>query len=215
MSKILFLATLVFVFSLTGRAQSKFSVDGGECGGPATAKASLAKTEIRKNEATGRRAYGVLEYRRSEEDVSAKRCSGVYRLMVDGGQGKFHEVKRLAWQTEEGEIAGIDLVGFSPDGTKLAADFWLAEGDWTEHRVQLSDLQKGESWFRSINDLIYKRSTGKLVDFENYYETLHEVRNDGQVVVTAHADGGRKPDGSLSKWLFDPKTGRVTPVARK
>lgn len=206
---------LVFINGPALSAQKKFSVDGGECGGDVTVQPDIQKTAISRNAVTGRRAYGVLGHRRTEEDVRAKRCSVVYRLMMEEGQGKFSQMTGLDWHTEEGEIAGVDLIGFSSDGTKLVADFWLAEGDGTEHRVKLVDLKEGKSSFRSINDEIYKHSTEKLVDSENYYETLESVRDDGQVVVIAHADGGRKPDGFLSKWLFDPKTGRVMRIAEK
>jgi hypothetical protein len=201
---------LLFTLGPAVVAQTKYSVDTGECGGAATARAAVYKTKMGLHAGTGRRAYGVLEYRRSAEDVKAKRCSVIYRLMVVDGQREVREMKHLIWKTEEGEIAGIDLVGFSPDGSKFVADFWLAEGDGTEHRIALLDLREGSSWFRSLSDVIYKRSNNEHVDMENYYETLDLVRNDGRVWITAHADGGSKRNGVLSRWLFDPMTGSVT-----
>jgi hypothetical protein len=47
---------------------------------------------------------------------------------------------QFAWDTEEGEIAGIDLIALSKDRSKFAANFWLAEGDWQEHRAVVYDL---------------------------------------------------------------------------
>ncbi len=137
-------------------AQNKFAIDTGECGGDIGARVATSKTAIRMSRNGELRAYGLVEYRHNAEDAKAKHCHVQYRLFVARRDGKFAEVQSVGWDTEDGEIAGLDLIGYSPDSTKLAADFWLAEGDGQTHRPVIYDVSTGKATYRPLDDLIQK-----------------------------------------------------------
>jgi len=115
-------------------------------------------------------------------------------------------VHQLSWDTEEGEIAGIDLIGFSPDGSKLAADFWLAEGDGEEHRPVVYDSKTSKVRFLSLGDRIQRKITSC-----DQVEKFVGVTNQGQAVFTVPpSDYDDSPEcGDKGVWKFDLLTGEV------
>jgi hypothetical protein len=202
------------MLSATAVAQNKYEVDGPECGG-SVAAVSVMKTAIWSDAAHRQSAYGELEFRRTQSDVAAKHCSTTYRIFLSNDKSEFKELERLEWSTEEGEIASVAVVGLSADGTKLAADLMLTEGDWTEHRIFELDERSGQSTFRNIEQKIYKASERLTSQVENYYETIDGVSNDGLIQVTSIADSDARSSVPIAQWTFNPWTGAVERKRRK
>ena len=191
------------------RGQKKFSADAGECGDQIGPQITTSKTPTLTGHAGSIRMYGTLEFNRSEQDAKAKDCHVVYRLFVSTANNAFAEAYRLAWDTEDGEIAGIDLIGFSPNGLKAAANFWLAAGDGQENRPTIYDLRTHRALFRSLeqklSDRIHRSCDG------SYYESVDSVTDEGAVIISVPrvqdcVDGGL--------WLFDPGTGSLKQIRK-
>jgi hypothetical protein len=145
--------------------------------------------------------YGILEFRHNETDAKANHCHVIYRLLVSSGNGAFVEAHRLVWDTEEGEIAGIDLIGFSPDGSKAAANLWLAAGDGVVNRPVVYDMKTKTAIFAVMPDVEDKRVPQESCD-DDPYESLDSVTDAGTIIVSVPAIEGCA-DGGL--WSFDPK----------
>jgi hypothetical protein len=116
------------------------SVDDGECSAEMPWHDTVSKSPIFSSPSQSFRAYGTITFRRSAESTGKVSCHAVFRLYVAAKSEPFRSAMRFAWDTEEGEIASIDLIGLSKDGSKFAANFWLATGDWQEHRAVVYDL---------------------------------------------------------------------------
>ncbi len=187
-------------------AQDKFSADTGECGGEPAAAVTTSKTAVRTDRLTGIRMYGVMRFRRNSEDAKGHRCHVVYELYIARKRSGFAPMRQLSWDTEEGEIAGIDLVGFSPDGSKLAADFWLAEGDGEEHRPVVYDSKTSRVRFLSLGDRIQRK-----IKSCDQVEKFVGVTNQGHAVFTVPpSDYDDSPEcGDKGVWKFDLLTGEV------
>jgi len=185
-------------------AQSNFAVDSGECQGTAVAGKTVLKTPVRSDTAGKLKTYGRLEFNNYEDGSGQTHCHVVYELFFSKGTRPFKKVHRLEWETEPGEIAGIDLIGFSPDGTKTAANYWLAQGDWVENRAVIYDVPSGKAIFRSLEDKLYR-----LLDRRcdgSYWENVESVTNEGKILISVPRESDCI-DGGL--WEFDPKTGTL------
>jgi hypothetical protein len=191
--------------------EHKFSTDTGECGGDIRMQSTSSKTAIRTSQSGRLRMYGVVEFRHDEDDAKAKHCHVTYRLFVAKAGSKFAEVQKLVWDTEEGEIAGIDLIGFSSDGSKLAADFWLAEGDGQEHRPVVYDAATSEVLYRPLEDRIQQK-----IDSCDQVEHFVGVTNHGEAVFTVPPSIYDDSDncGDKGVWQFNLVTGQVKRVQR-
>lgn len=199
----------VFFFLLSApllRAQSTYSVDTGECGGEPILQPSLLKTPVKANKSESVKFYGQLEFRRNAEDAKNRHCHVTVRLMVGLKNEGFQEVKHVDWDTENGEIAGIELVGFSPDESKFAADFWVAEGDGDTHNPVVYDLPSRTNTYRPLGDLIQKRINGC-----DQNEDFLGVTNAGEAIFAIPpSEYSDTPDcGDKGLWHFNLKTGRV------
>jgi hypothetical protein len=154
--------------------------------------------------------YGLMEFRHDKEDAQAKRCHVTYRLFVSRGGSKFAEARNLAWDTEEGQIAGIDLIGFSSDGSKLAADFWLAEGDGQEHRPVVYDSITSRVLYRPLEDRIQR-------SLEGCYQAEHfiGVTNQGEAIFTVPPSDYVDSCGDKGVWHLNLQTGQVKQVKKR
>jgi hypothetical protein len=187
-------------------AQDKSSTDTGECGGEPSAAVTNSKTAVRTDRENGVRVYGVVQFRRNTEDAVAHRCHVKYELYVARKGAGFAQVRQLSWDTGDGEIAGIDLVGFSPDGSKLAADFWLAAGDGEEHRPVVYDSNTYKVRFRSLGDRIQRK-----INSCDQIERFVGVTNQGDAIFTVPPSDydDSQECGDKGVWKFDLLTGEV------
>ena len=189
------IVTLGFLLLVgNGSAQSRYSADTGECGGEVSSSVSTFKTSVRSASQGNVRMYGVLEFRHNHEDAQQKHCHVLYRLFVSVKGRPFREAYRLPWDTEEGEIAGIDLIGFSPNRNKAAANFLLAEGDGQVNRAVIYDFQTKTAKFSEIPQVEDRRPARNTCDY-GPYESLDSVNDAGFILVSVPpyegcADGG-------------------------
>jgi hypothetical protein len=206
------ISSLALSLTTVGR-DSIPSVQIEDCGsGPSSYVPVVLKSPILSGKPGGLRAVGQVSYRRNNEaDVVANRCHVEYTLLVSYGKHPFSAVKRWGWHAEEGEIAGIDLVGFSPNGNWLAADFWTAEGDHTEHRPVIYDLAARKAAFRPLGSLIQERIYG--CDQE---EDFLGVTDAGEAILAVPPSIYDDSPGCGDKgmWHFNLETGKVTLVAK-
>jgi hypothetical protein len=186
-------------------AQHKLSADTAECGGEVSPAVATSKTAVLSSHTASARMYGAIIFRHNQQDAKAKHCHVVYRLFVATGKGAFTQVHQFEWDTESGEIAGIDLIGFSPDGSKAAANFWLAEGDGQQNRPVVYDLKTKTIISAEMPAVQDRRAPSKTCD-DDPYESLDNVTNAGIVTVSVPAIEGCA-DGGL--WSFDPRTGAM------
>ena len=154
------LGALFFAATLCPAAHSHLSVDTSECGEDTPSTDAIAKSAEFTNKANDLKAYGELSFRHLPGSGGKTGCHVVYRLFVATNGKPFAQVKELEWDTEEGETAGVDLIGVSPNGSKLAADFWLAEGDGEEHRPVVYDSATRQAVDRPLEDKIQKQIHG-------------------------------------------------------
>jgi hypothetical protein len=153
-----------------------------------------------------------MEFRHDKKDATAKHCHVTYRLFVAKGGSKYTEVRSLAWDTEEGEIAGIDLIGFSSDGSKLAADFWLAEGDGQLHRPVIYNAGTLKVLDKPLEDRIQRK-----IESCDQIEHFVGVTNQGEAVFTVPPSIYDDSDkcGDKGVWHFNLQTGQVKQVKKK
>jgi hypothetical protein len=137
--RLAFVLALVLIAPVCSWA-AHLSVDDGECHAEMPSHDTVSKSPVFSSHLQTFRAYGTISFRRSAESTGKVSCHAVFRLYVAAKSEPFRSAMRFAWDTEEGEIASIDLIGLSKDGSKFAANFWLATGDWQEHRAVVYDL---------------------------------------------------------------------------
>lgn len=187
------------------------SADTEECGEDTPAKAVIVKTPTYTNALRAFRAYGEISYSRISKDGAESRCRVVSRLYAANGTNAFRKIKEMVWETEAGEISGVDLIGLSPDGSKFAADFWLAEGDGEEHRPVVHDIAKDMTLYLPLEARIQKR-----IDGCDQNEDFIGVSNEGEAVFAippSHYDDSAAC-GDKGVWRFNLTSGHVYRIAR-
>jgi hypothetical protein len=137
--RLAFVLALVLIAPVCSWA-AHLSVDDGECHAEMPSHDTVSKSPVFSSHLQTFRAYGTISFRRNAKSAGKVSCHVVYRLYVAAKGESFSSAVQFAWDTEEGEIAGIDLIALSKDRSKFAANFWLAEGDWQEHRAVVYDL---------------------------------------------------------------------------
>jgi hypothetical protein len=197
---------------MTIKAQaSHLSTQTGECDEQVSSVPVVLRSPVLSMGPRPIRAFGQITYRRTAADAAQKKCRVVYALLVSDDGRSFRAVKRLEWNTEEGEIAGIDLIGLSPDGDKLAADFWLAEGDGVEHRPLIYDRSTHKTAYRPLGSLIQERINGcdQMEDFVG-------VTDSGEAIfaVPPSTYDASPQCGDKGVWHFDLATGNLVQAAK-
>jgi hypothetical protein len=127
--------------------------------------------------------------------------------------GAYSIAKSLDFQLEEDQIAAIELIGFSSDGTKFAADFEWGEGDSTIHHPVVIDRTSGEVADLALDDRLQKRLHPHGCD---QAEDFIGVTNAGEAVFAIPPSiYDNSPEcGDKGVWRFNLKTGRVYRVAK-
>lgn len=138
------------------------------------------------------------------------KCMVTYRLMIVENAGKPRELKR--YSEERWGCAGVTIAGYSPDGSKVAADFWWMPGDYTSlPRPVVADITTGVVRMRDLDDRITKLLPGC-----DYTQEVSSVTNGGEVVIRipkSRFNGGGCP--SRGSWLFNLSTGEVHRLVSK
>jgi len=140
-------------------------------------------------------------------------CIVTYRLLMSDKTGKLREIKR--YSENRWGFAGVTIGGFSPDGSKLAADFWWMPGDYTSlPRPVVADTASGSVKMRELGDRITNVLPGC-----DYTQNLTGVTNTGEAVIRIPSSRFPEPEGGgcsdQGAWLFNLTTGEVRRVASK
>jgi hypothetical protein len=157
-------------------------------------------------------AFAEISFELESPDGSARetRCVATYRLLLDDGTGKFRAV--ITFTEDHPEYSGVAIVGFSPDGSKVAADFWWMPGDYTAWpRPAVFDLTTQKSTVRKVDDGITKHLPGC-----DYSQDVVGVTNTGEAIIhipRSHFPGGGCPDRGT--WLFNLTSGAAHRLAPK
>jgi hypothetical protein len=141
---------------------------------------------------------------------SPPKCVFTYRLMLIENAGKPRELKR--YSEKRFGYAGVTIAGFSPDGSKVAADFWQEHGDYTTSpRPVVADIRTGVVRMRDLDDRITN-----LLPACDYTQEVSSVTNDGEAVIRIPKSRFNE-GGCLSRgyWLFNLSTGEAQRLARK
>jgi hypothetical protein len=203
--------SLLLASCMVVHAESKLTTDTGECGGEPTIRALVHKTPSLSSRVHSVSFYGSLEFSRSTEDARNHRCHIVYRLFACETNRQCHEIKQLPWNTDDGEIAGISLIGFSKNGSKMAADFWLAEGDGEQHRPIVYDLTTQAVTYHPLLDQIQRKIHGC-----DQNEDFLGVTNQGEAVFAVPpSDYADTPEcGDKGLWHFNLLSGKAHLIAK-
>lgn len=193
-------------------APTRISVDTGECGEDTAVQETLLKSKVWNSANRGFSIYAEIAYRRFASGEKKSGCHVEYRLFAAERGKAFSAIEHRDWDTEDGEIAGIDLIGSSADGSKFAADFWLAEGDGVEHRPVVYDRTAGQALYMPLENKIQSRIHGC-----DQNEDFIGVSNGGEAVfaipASVYDDSAQCGDKGL--WRFNLKTGQVYQVAKR
>lgn len=162
-----------------------------------------SKTERVTNSKKSNDAYAVVELARNPADPNGASCVATYTLYLSQYSSNFKAVKTFSMPTRDG--VGVDLLGFSDDSSKVAADFWWTAADYKAHRPVVYDLKSKVPRMDDLSDKI----TSQLPACD-YQEELKGVTDKGEVVIhvpsSSHVDRGCPDQGN---WLLDSMTGEV------
>ena len=183
--------------------QEKYSTKPIECFEVEQGKSAKKITDVLSTTESHLWAYGTLELQRDALDDLAKSCTARFSLFVSEDGKKYRLVKTYSEKTEF--IVGVQLVGFSDNRSKLAADFWWAAGDHTGHRAVVYELGSKQIFFRELGIQIIRQLPSC-----DYSQVFVGVTNSGEAIFhvpkSAYVDEGCPDQGH---WLLDLRTGKV------
>lgn len=188
----------------------EIGIDTGECGGTPEAKITKSKSALFSDGKSGVRVYGLVEYRYNLEDARKHTCHTVVHLFVSLRGKPFRDIKSKEWDTEPGQIVGVGVIGLSPTGTMLAADFWLAEGDGVVHTPLVHEFATGISLLKELDtDAMKSKGCDQVEDFIG-------VTDEGEAIFAVPPSEYVDPPacGDNGVWHFNLKTGAVKQVAK-
>jgi hypothetical protein len=200
----MFLILLFTALTSPDQRENHLTADISECQPKISQQISESKTAVWSDPITHVRAYASVENRPGK--TSEEGCQVTYRLMIAQPNQEFQSVKFFQHQNEEGEMSGVTVLGSSPDHSKIAADFWWAEGDYDGIRPVIYDANSGVTRFRDLEDRLYK-----LMPTCDYFQEYLGVTNEGYAILhvpkSIYVNSGECGDRGF--WLFDLKTGRI------
>jgi hypothetical protein len=102
-------------------------------------------------------------------------------------------IKEFTDQEDNG--VGVDIIGTSSDGNKIAADFWWAAGDATGHRPVIVDVKSNSVMLLPLEERILKQLPSC-----DYFEEFNGVTNAGEAIIrvpkSAYVEKGCPSQGS-------------------
>jgi hypothetical protein len=195
-------AVVTLVFSL-GASAKPTETRSEECADLAPGTSVHHRTLTVSSGDSKIQAYASVTLQRESADAKAKSCQVTYRFFVKQDSQAWRLVKRLVERNEV--LVGATVVGFSPDNSKVAADFWWAAGDYTAVRPVIFDLSKGTVQMRELGMQIMSQ-----LPRCDYFETFGTITDSGQAVIhvpkSQYEDVGCPDQGD---WLFDLVRGTV------
>jgi len=191
-------------------AEKRPGIDGGECQAETLPSETVLQSDpfiLPAQRGANIRAKLIIK-RLSGPKIH---CRVVYQLLVENAGQLPATVEQVILEVEEGEIAGVDLIGVSPTGDIFAADFWTAEGDGTAHQPVIYDVRRNSAIYLPLEDRIQKRIHGC-----DQVEDFIGVTNLGEAIFAVPPSTYDKSPGCGDKgvWRFNLKTGRVYRVAK-
>lgn len=163
----------------------------------------------------GVQAYGQISIRRTTNATDEAKCHVMMQLFVSSHNSKFIKVEEFEKDTEQGEIAGIELIGLSKDGSKFAANYWQAEGDGQTHQPVIYDFHTKKTATAPLEDRIQNH-----LHHCDQVEDFIGVTNSGDAIFavppSTYVDDPRdySPCGDQGVWYFNVQTGKVIRVKR-
>jgi hypothetical protein len=196
------LLVVLLLFPIAAVAKERRGVESGDCTKVAAGQTLKLKTDTLLNQRENLRAYATLDLERDSGDATGKFCIATYSLYVSERTGGFKLVRNFSGRIAD--RAGADIVGFSDNGLKLAADFWWATGFYVAHRPVIYDSKAKIARLSALEDKI----TSQLPAC-NYAENFTGVTNAGDAVFHVPAASAAQGCGDQGDWLLDVRTGEA------
>jgi len=153
-------------------------------------------------------AYATIELKRDRNDVKAEKCMATYEFWVQLDKHDYQRIKVFHFETPWD--VGVTMIGFSPDSTKISADFWWAGGDYMGHRPVVFDLNTKQLLFRELESQISKQLPSC-----DYFEEYVGVTNTGMAIIhIPKSDVVEKGCPDQGNWLFNLKSGKVQRIKK-
>ncbi len=178
------------------------SAGSGDCAKVVAGQSLKLKTDTILNQKQSLRAYATLDMDRDPTDLSGKFCVATYGLFVSERTGGFRLVKNFSGRGAD--RAGADIVGFSDNGLKLAADFWWGAGTYVAHRPVVFDSKAKTAHMTELEDKI----TSQLPAC-NYAENFIGVTDAGDALFHLPAASDVQGCGDQGDWLLNVRTGEA------
>jgi hypothetical protein len=197
--------TAVLALAGSALAQQPYSTPTTDCSEIGTGKTQTQQTEARSVERA--RAFATITASRPAGDTDARHCHVAYALLFSESGEPY---KTVATFEEDGQEAfGVNLVGFSPDESKVAANFWYAAGDFDAVRSAIYDRATRKSVVKELGDQI----TSQLPPCD-YTMEMTAITNSGEVVVHIPSRQGEESCPDQGDWLFNLRSGKVRRVGK-
>ena len=200
----LFGFVLAFALHTFAQAQTVNRTSAGEdCSSVEQGKSVFLKTEAISSPDGKYRVWASVDILREPDNNESVSCAVRFQLMVSESGGEFRSVYTLNEKNPNGVEAVI--VGFSPDGSKLAANFAWGFGDYDDIRPVIYDLKSKKALYQDLGSRIFDRLPSC-----DYFQKFIGITNQGEAIIhiprSAYVDEGCPDQGD---WLFNLKTGRV------
>jgi|ERR1041385_3330588 hypothetical protein len=193
----IFIFVLGFATGVIAYAQTDRSTPFVECSELKLGQSVQHKTKISSSESVRTRVYATVRISRSRNDTKGDACPVQYHLLVAKNNGAFVVVKTFATTTDS--TIGAEIVGFSKDQSKLAADFWWAAGDYTGHRPVVYDIKTRRVQLAELGEQI----TSRLPSCD-YSQAFEGVSDSGEAIIhvpkSTYVEEGCPDQGD---WLFN------------
>jgi hypothetical protein len=93
-----------------------------DCGDMKPDQTESRKTAPMDFQSDAVRLYGSVQLDRAKGEAGRHGCSAVYKLFLSSNGKPFVKIKEFSDQEDDG--VGVDIIGASNGGNKIAADFW-------------------------------------------------------------------------------------------
>ena len=182
-------------------AQQPFSTPTAEC--VDTPAGTTAREQTDAKTAKDAQVMAAITISRPVDDKDARHCHVEYALLFREPGQPYRTV--AAFQEDGQDAFGVDLVGFSPDKQKVAANFWYAAGDFTAVRPAIYDRSTKKSMVKELGEQITRQLPAC-----DYTMEMTGITNAGEAVVhipkSIQVEEGCPDQGN---WLFDLRTEKV------
>jgi len=149
------------------------------------------------------RVYASIQQSRDAKDAEGESCKADFTLFISREHGSFKAVKQ--YSEVNSYFVGAEIIGFSPNGTKVGADFFWEEGDVHGPRPVIYDIVSGNVRFGSVGTEIIDQLPSC-----DYFEQFVGITDAGEAIIhipkSVYVDEGCPDQGD---WLFNLVTGKA------